>query len=182
LITFIMALLVLNLSVTSLAERVFFRRVSRQDMAYRGVENFLIGSLMGVTVLIGAVSVALAAIYFPPHFRGWGEVTAEQKVVGWAVNRSRPSERVEVQLFVDGRFVANMVADLPRPDVAAAGKADDERCGYSFRIPALEAGEHVAHVYAMHKVGEGTFRTLQLTGKPLRFTVGEDGRVSASAR
>lgn len=124
----------------------------------------------------------LVVIYFPPHFRGWGEVTAEQKIAGWVVNRAKPSERVEVQLYVDGSLVGSMLADLPRPDVVAAGQSEDERCGYSFEIPALATGEHVAHVYTMHTVGAGAYRTLQLAGKPLRFTVGEDGMVSTGAR
>jgi hypothetical protein len=151
-------------------------------MSYRGGVHFLIGSLIGVTLLVVALSVVLRIVYFPPHFHGWGEVTAEQEIAGWTVNRSRPSKRVEVQLYIDGRFVASGVANLPRPDVLVAGQSKDERCGYSFKIPALTAGDHVAYVYALHHVGAGAYRTLQLTGEPLRFTIGEDGRVSAGAQ
>jgi hypothetical protein len=60
-----------------------------------------------------------------------------------------------------------------------AGRARDERCGYSFALPALAAGPHEARVYVAHAVATmaGTYRTLQLTGSPLRFEVEEGGRV-----
>lgn len=125
--------------------------------------------LTALTLVGGAAAVYLYASYFPPYYRGWGEVTAHRTVAGWAVNERLPEERVEVQLYIDGRFVAGGVANLPRPDVVAAGRARDERCGYSFDLPALAEGEHEARVYALHKVGDGSYRTLQMTGEPLRF-------------
>ena len=100
-----------------------------------------------------------------------------------AVDGADPLVRVEVQLYVDGRFVAHSTASLPRPDVVAAGRAEDERCGYSFALPPLPAGEHEARVYALHSV---RFRvgphTLKQLGNPLRFTTGDDGRVMTPAR
>jgi hypothetical protein len=142
--------------------------------------HLLVGVPTALTLLVGAAAVWLSAVFFPPHFQGWGEVTREGAVAGWAVNRAAPSERVEVQLYVDGRFVAGRTADQPRPDVAAAGHARDERCGYSFKLPPLAPGPHEARVYAAHAVGAGSYLTLQLTGRPLRFNVDANGRVSAA--
>ena len=43
----------------------------------------------------------------PPSFHGWGEVTESGIVgLGWSTTRRR-GNRVEVQLFVDGKFVAS---------------------------------------------------------------------------
>jgi hypothetical protein len=142
--------------------------------------HLLVGIPTGLTLLVGALTVGLSSVFFPPHFQGWGELTPGGAVAGWAVNRAAPAERVEVQLYVDGRFVAGRTADLPRPDVSAAGYARDERCGYEFALPPLAAGRHEARVYATHKVWAGTYRTLLLTGRPIGFTVDDGGRVSAT--
>ena len=125
--------------------------------------------------IIEALFVAAVALYFlfsafAPYFRGWGEIT-DSSVVGWAVNESAPCSRVEVHLFIDGRYVGYRVPDSPRPDVSGARRATDQWHGYSFDIPSRENGEHETRVYAMHESGGGKRRTLQLLGKPLRFTV-----------
>jgi hypothetical protein len=140
-------------------------------------------ALACLTLSAGAYAVWTEYATFPPHFRGFGEVTQRGEVAGWAVDGSRPAARVEVQLYVDGRFVAHGVASLPRPDVVAAGRAADERCGYSFALPALPAGAHEARVYALHAPGSGGgLRTLTQLGHPLHFETAADGRVSGRSR
>jgi hypothetical protein len=134
--------------------------------------------LTGLTLAATAALVAATFVAFPPFFTGWGELTPAGTIDGWVVNRSSPSARVEVELYVDGEFVAHAAAERPRPDVSAAGWAADERCGYSFPLPRLAPGEHTARVYAMHTVAGGTLRTLQQTGDALHFSAGADGRVS----
>ena len=144
--------------------------------------------LLIATLSIAATFVAIlcayvySATFFPPIYRGWAEVSAGGGVAGWVVNRRSPTERVEVQLYVDDQFVGYRVADLPRPDVVAAGRAVDERCGYAFDVPPLAKGEHIGRAFALHKVGTGEYRTLQLIGVPVRFTVDSDGKVSHVGR
>jgi len=151
-----------------------------QPVTRFGKTHTLLALLFGATVVCGALAVGARSLFFPPRFRGFGEVTAAGRVAGWVVDaRAAPSRPVEVRLYIDGAFAAAASADLPRPDVLAAGRARDERCGYSFALPALAAGEHEARVYAAHTVGGGAYRTLQQTGAALRFRVGEDGRVVA---
>jgi len=141
-----------------------------------------ISSRNGLTYLLIAKSIAEATLVavlvltfyftaFPPYYRGWGEVTAEQRIAGWAVNVAAPWDRLEVYLYIDGRFVASGTANLSRPDVSGAGFARDEWHGYVFDLPPLEKGEHEAHVYAIHKRAGGAHQTLQLLGKPIRFIV-----------
>ena len=139
-------------------------------------------SLACLTLAAGAYAVWTEYVNFPPHFRGFGEVTRKGEVAGWAVDASDPAARVEVQLYVDGRFAAHAAASLPRPDVVAAGRAEDERCGYSFPLPALPAGEHEARVYALHTPGSRALHTLTQLGNPLRFKTGDDGRVLGQTR
>ena len=138
--------------------------------------NFLIGKALAETVLVGVVAVGFYLTAFPPTFHGWGEnLSASRSIAGWAVNDADPAERVEVQLFVDDKFVGAQVASLPRPDVRDAGWARDEWCGYNFQVSGLAKGSHFARVYAVHQSGEGARFTLQLLGNPIPFGVNDDG-------
>lgn len=119
---------------------------------------------------------------FPPHYKGFGELTPKGEVAGWAVDGARPGARVEVELYVDGRFVAHGVAELPRPDVLAAGRAQDPDCGYRFALPALAEGAHEARVYALHAHGSASLRTLRQLGDPIRFETDREGRVRVDGR
>ncbi len=135
--------------------------------------NLLIGKSILETLLVGTIAVVVYLSTFPPTFHGWGEAMLEsQSIAGWAVNDASVWERVEVQLFVDGKLQGSQVANLSRPDVAAAGWARDEWHGYSFQLPALPAGKHEARVYALHRSGDRY--TLQLLGDPIEFIVNGD--------
>ena len=126
--------------------------------------------LTGLTLAVGAAAVVARTVFFPPSLRGFGEVTEDGRVAGWAVVEGDAETRVAVELYVDGRFVGAQSAEIPRPDVVAAGHARDERCGYSFPLPKLAPGEHEARVYAVHASRGGARRTLQQIGAALRFT------------
>jgi len=113
---------------------------------------------------------------FPPTFHGWGEaVVSTRSISGWAVNSASPWERVEVQLFVDEKFVSTQVANRSRPDVSGAGWAKDEWHGYSFQLGDLSEGPHRARVYAVHQSGAGERYTLQLLGDSVTFEVAANG-------
>ena len=139
--------------------------------------NVLIGKSVAETLLVGALAVFTFITVLPPYFHGWGEVT-ESGISGWAVNDATPWDRVEVQLFIDGRFIAQDAANKSRPDVSAAGWAKDEWHGYAFQVAELSPGQHEARVYALHDSGEGTRKTLQLLGDPIPILVEENGKLS----
>ena len=140
------------------------------------VVNLLIAKSILETVLVGTIAVAVYLSAFPPTFHGWGEAVAEARTIaGWVVSDADPWRRVEVQLFVDGKFVGTQVAHVSRPDVVAAGWSRDEWHGYRFVVPDLSPGPHEARVYALHASGEGARYTLQLLGDPIRFEVNADG-------
>jgi hypothetical protein len=132
--------------------------------------NLLIGKAIAETIFVAALALAFYFTAFPPYYRGWCEATPEG-IQGWAVNNASPWDRVEVQLFIDGRFIARQTANLSRPDVRSAGYAGDEWHGYAFKLPPLESGEHEASIYALHGSNDDARYTLQLLGKPVRFRV-----------
>lgn len=142
--------------------------------ARRSLVQLLIAKSIAETLLVGTIAVVFYFTLFPPYFRGWGEVTSHE-IAGWAVNEAAPWERVEVQLFIDGSFVASGVANLSRPDVMTAGWAADEWHGYSFASPSLSPGEHIAQIYALNSERSGQRRTLQQLGDRIRFVVSSNG-------
>ena len=139
--------------------------------------HILIGKSIVETLLVGALAVCTFINVLPPYFHGWGEVT-ESEISGWAVNNASPWERVEVQLLIDGKFVADGIADKNRPDVSAVGWAKDAWHGFTFVIPLLPPGAHEARVYALHTSGGGVRGSLQLLGDPIGFFVTSDGTVA----
>jgi hypothetical protein len=118
--------------------------------------------------------VATLAVYsyadaFHPLFSGSLDRADATSVRGWVVDRAQPESAVEVQLYVDGRFVADGFADQPRPDVSAKGYAPDDRHGFVFNFDPPLAGEHFARVYAVHTSRSDSRRTLQQIGSVFRF-------------
>ena len=141
----------------------------------------LIAKSIAETILVGTLAVLFFFNSFPPYFQGWGEATSVG-ISGWVVNRASPWQRVEIQLFIDGKLVANGTANLSRSDVLAAGWSRDAWHGYTFLVRPLQAGIHEARVYAMHESGGGTRRTLQLVGDPIHFSVDENGKLTDLGR
>lgn len=135
------------------------------------------GKSIAETLFVALLAVGFFFTAFPPYFHGFGEATPDS-IAGWAVNNRAPWDRVEVQLFIDGRYAASGVANLSRPDVANAGWSRDEWHGYSFPVSQLSVGVHEASVYAVHESGGGIRRTLQLLGYPMRFSVDGNGKLT----
>jgi hypothetical protein len=140
--------------------------------------HLVLGLLIATTLVVLAVSVYWNFAFFPPAFTGWGEVTRDQTIAGWAINRNDSSHRVEVELYIDDQFAGHAVAEVPRPDVVQAGWTSDPHCGYVFAIPILSVGTHEARVYALARVRNGNYVTLQMTGNPLRFSVNADKTIT----
>ena len=124
-------------------------------------------------LLVASLTVGFFLMTFP-HFDGWGEATP-RAIEGWVVSQQHPEQIVEVQLFIDDRFIGSGLADRPRPDVVNAGKAKDERHGFSFEIPPLSQGYHVARAYAVHTSNHDKRKSLQLIGDPIPFDLDAQG-------
>ncbi|MBA3241128.1 MAG: hypothetical protein H0T60_07855 [Acidobacteria bacterium] len=135
----------------------------------RRLANLILGKAFLELLLLAALAVSFHSNAFPPTFQGSLDLAEARGVRGWVVDRSRPGEAVEVQLYLDGKFVAGGFANQPRPDVQAQGFAPDERHGFVFELDPPREGVHEARVYAVHASDEGARRTLQLVGSPLRF-------------
>ncbi|MFN2453083.1 MAG: hypothetical protein ABR577_02565 [Pyrinomonadaceae bacterium] len=130
--------------------------------------------LIAKSIVEALFVVALVAVFyltvFKTNFRGLTETNGET-IAGWVVDDSAPFARVETQLYVDDRFIAASPASLSRPGLTTAGLARDEWHGFNFDLSSLNAGSHIARVYAAQNDG-GARRTLELIGNPVRFETG----------
>ncbi|MEJ7616558.1 MAG: hypothetical protein WKF30_06225 [Pyrinomonadaceae bacterium] len=139
--------------------------------------HLLIVKSLVETVFISALAAGYYLRITPPVYRGWSEITAHG-IGGWVENRARAAEPVEVQLYVDGKFFSSTIATLPRPDVLAAGRAGDERCGFDFDTALLGAGAHRARTFAVHQAEDDAPRSLIAFGPILRIGVGAHRKVN----
>src|SRR5919205_2831847 len=93
--------------------------VAATDDARARLTQLLIAKSVIEALFVAAVAVIFYYTAFSPHFRGWSDVADARGVTGWAVNEAAPGTPVEVQVYIDGRFVADGLADRARPDVLA---------------------------------------------------------------
>jgi hypothetical protein len=142
-----------------------------RTLAHARLTQLLIAKSIVEALFVAVVAVGFYYTAFSPHFRGWSDVADAKRVAGWAVNEAAPDEPVEVQVYIDGRFAGDALANSARPDVLAAGRSKTELCGFQLETPPLRAGEHEARVYAVHGSDGGARRTLQQVGMPLRFRI-----------
>lgn len=87
----------------------------------------------------------------------------------------------EVQLFIDGIFVASTSARCAAEDVKSAAR-DGSSCAFSFTLPKLAAGEHEAVAYIAGAERGGARRVLRVVGEPVRFQVENLEEKRADAR
>src|SRR5712692_3110642 len=122
--------------------------------------HLLISKSMAEALLVTAVAVGFYFATTNRYLRGVLDQADNRTVSGWAVDEAHPSARVELQLFIDDKFVADTAADQFRPDVREAKRAEDDWHGFVFQTPKLQIGEHEARVYAVYSSGAGARRTL----------------------
>jgi hypothetical protein len=70
----------------------------------------------------------------PPEFVGYVDGTSPRRVAGWVCDRSRPNERLDVEICSAGAVVGVVRADAARADLAEAGIGDG-RYGFRFELP-----------------------------------------------
>lgn len=150
---------------------------TRMERARLTLFHTLIAKSLAETCFVGILALGFFFTVFPPHLRGWGEAVPKA-IAGWVVDDSAPWERVEVQLYIDGHFAANGVANLARRDVLEAGMSQDEWHGFAFALPSLDVGTHEARVYANHTGTKGPHKTQQLVGNAILFSVDKTGNVT----
>ncbi len=134
--------------------------------------QFLLGKSVVEALLVTVLGVSFYLVVSNPHLRGWLDQADSHAIAGWVVDEKSAGTRVEVQLFIDDRFIESGFANAFRPDVHASQRAGDDWHGFVFKTPPLAPGTHEARVYAIHRGASAERRTLQIVGKPIKFQVG----------
>src|SRR5437879_13611958 len=106
--------------------------------------HLLISKSMAEAVLVTAVAVAFYFATTNRHLRGVLDWADRHTVTGWVVDEAQPSTRVEVQLFIDEKFMAHTVAAEFRPDVHEARRAEDDWHAFVCWCPPLQMAENDA--------------------------------------
>jgi hypothetical protein len=70
---------------------------------------------------------------------GFVDNIAANEVMGWAYDPQLPDRRIHIVARNEGKVIAEALADLPRDDLASAGKGDG-RHGFRLRLPHGLAG------------------------------------------
>jgi hypothetical protein len=108
-----------------------------------------------------------------PLLRGALDVVDRTQAAGWAFDPQAPATPLDVQLFIDDRFIATQSAAQARPDLVQAGAASDAAHGFRFDLTALPltAGRHSAQVYAVREAAGKNKSLIPLNREPLMFEI-----------
>lgn len=110
---------------------------------------------------------------YSPLLRGAIDIADTARVAGWAHDPLAPQETLDVQLFIDGQFIAARRADELRVDLVKAGATTHPNHGFSFELGllALANGPHTAQVYALRTAAGTNKMLLPLSKQPVLFQV-----------
>lgn len=109
------------------------------------------------------------AVTYRTGFEGELEHADALGARGWVTDLEQPGAPVEVQLFLDGHFVASAFANEPAPDDARDDSRKRDRRAFVFQFEQPRDGEYEARVYAVRVGRGGARRTLQQLGDPRGF-------------
>ena len=110
---------------------------------------------------------------YSPLLRGALDQADQRRVAGWAHDPQAPTEALEVQLFIDDRFVATRTANERRDDLVRAGATTLPTHGFSFELGdvRLADGEHTVQVYAVRRAAGAHKMLVPLSREPVLFQV-----------
>lgn len=91
-----------------------------------------------------------------PPIEGFVDRVVAGEVHGWAFDPRRPDRRLLVVATLDGQVQAETLAELPRRDLAAAGKSDGKH-GFRLRLPPNLGPETAGRLQIQVMVGAQRF-------------------------
>ncbi|HEX8147553.1 MAG TPA: hypothetical protein VF591_10265 [Pyrinomonadaceae bacterium] len=144
------------------------RRASR---ARRRLAKLVAAKLALDLLFVCGLAVYAHAVTYRTDFDGELEHADGLSVSGWVVDLERPGSPVEVQLFLDGRFAAAVLASEAVSDDTPVDSAGRGRRAFVFRFERPRPGAYEARVYAVREGRGGARRTLRQIGDPRGFNL-----------
>ena len=109
------------------------------------------------------------AVTYRTGFEGELEYADRLGARGWVTDLEQTGAPVEVQLFLNGHFVASTIAGEHAPDDARDESRRLDRRAFVFQFEQPRDGEYEARVYAVRVGRAGARRMLQQVGEPRSF-------------
>lgn len=133
----------------------------------------IIGKSFVEVALVCVVASLAAFTTFSPQLRGAIDLADQTRVAGWVNDPRLPETALEVQLFIDGKFIASRLADDRRDDLVSAGATTRPNHGFSFALEQFKfsAGEHSAQVFAVRDAAGASKILLPVTAAPKNFQI-----------
>ena len=124
-------------------------------------------------LFVCVIATVAAFLHFSPLLRGSIDMANQTKISGWVHDPLSLDEAIEVQLFIDGRFVAAKSADERRDDLVRAGATTRPNHGFTFRLESfyLANGSHTAQVYAVRETSSPTKSLIPISKTSRMFQV-----------
>jgi len=137
----------------------------------RLVRAILLKSLLEMLILCFVLGIA-GFRYFNPTIRG--EITQADAVSvrGWVANPLAPYDPIQLELVVDGRLTAIMIAQDVRPEHAVTALLRRGEHPFEFSFQRLPAGTHSVQVYAVQTTPGRTLSLVPITRRSQTFTLG----------
>lgn len=123
-------------------------------------------------ILLVCVVASLAAFKtFSPQLRGAIDIADQTHIAGWVNDPRLPETSLEVQLFIDDRFIATTLADKPRQDLVNANVTKRHNHGFNFDLDQLQLspGKHSAQVYAVRDAAGESKILIPIVASPITF-------------
>ena len=128
----------------------------------------------GIEIAFVCVVATIAAFHnASPLLRGAIDAADQTHVAGWAYDPLTPKAALEVQLFIDDRFVRTVRAEQARPDLVKADVTTTAAHGFHFEFTGapLAPGNHAAQVYALRNAAGKNKALIPLSKEPVPFLV-----------
>jgi len=136
----------------------------------RLVRAVLLKSLLEILILCLVLGIA-GFKYFNPTIRG--EITQADavSVSGWVANPLAPRDPIQLELVIDGRLTAIMIAQEVQPEHAVSALLRRGEHPFRFSFHRLSAGPHSVQVYAVQTTPGRTQSLVPITPLSQNFTV-----------
>ena len=141
-----------------------------RETVVRLVRAVLLKSLLEILILCLVLGIA-GFKYFNPTIRG--EITQADAVSvrGWVANPLAPRDPIQLELVIDGRLTAIMIAQEVESEHAVSALLRRGEHPFQFSFQRLPAGTHSVQVYALQTTPGRTLSLVPITPRSQTFTL-----------
>jgi hypothetical protein len=141
------------------------------ETAARLVRAVLLKSFLELVILCLVLGMA-GFKYFNPTIRGEITQVGAVSVRGWVANPQAPGDPIQLELVIDGRLTAIMIAQEVQPAHAVGALFRRAEHPFRFSFQRLPAGTHSVQVYAVQTTPGRTLSLVPITNRAESFTLG----------